>query len=302
MLSVSTAWNYKPGISMKDMLTQIKNLGVEAVELGYKLTEADLKEIFPLLKTLNMHVSSVHNFCPLPSDEPSPRHPSNYYRLSAIDEPERRKAVEWTNRAVDTAVQANCKVVVIHAGTIELPEDPTTILKKYKIGETDSTEFSQLRDQMLKNRALRRGPYLKAVIQSLKEVVAYARPHNVLIGLETRYYPTEIPNFEEIGEILKLFTPEEMGFWHDIGHGEVNVRLGIVKQHADYFNAYGDRLIGLHIHGVQGIKDHQAPLSGDFDLQPFWPIFRRDIIKVIESHAYATPQAMEAAVKVLKSV
>ncbi len=299
MISISTAWNYKPEIKARELLGQIKDVGADAVELGYKLTVPQVEELIPLLKEFKLKVSSIHNFCPLPNDSPSPRHPSNHYRLSALDESERRKAVEWTKRAVDTAVRTNGRVVVIHAGTIEVDHDPTEILRNFKAGHSDDQKFTAIRDRMLQEREEKKHHFVDAVKKSLDEVIAYAAPEKILIGLETRYYPTEIPNFQEIGHFLNIFGPDVMGFWHDVGHGEVNVRLGLVKHHQDYFDRYQNRLIGMHIHGVKGIKDHQAPFTGDFDLTPFLP-YMKNIIKVIESHSSATAGELKAAIQRLK--
>ena len=291
MLSISTAWNHKPDINPKKMLEDIQSVGLNTIELGYRLTAGQLEEIIPLLGKMKMNVSSVHNFCPLPDDFPSPRHPSNYYRLSALDEPERLKAVEWTKKAIDTAVRVSCGVVVIHAGTVEMDDDPTELLRAYKSGSAAATDFIRIKDKILQDREKNKAPYLKAVVRSLDDVILYSRSKKIKIGLETRYYPTEIPDFKEIGDLLTRYDPSVMGYWHDVGHAEVNVRLGIVKSHRDYFDHYGSRLIGMHIHGVDGLKDHQAPFSGDFDLNAVLPYLKNNhLIKVIESHSSASPQ------------
>ncbi len=300
MISISTAWNYKAEGQLENMLKEIKAVGLNTIELGYRLTVKDLKELIPLLKEMKMQVSSVHNFCPLPDDAPSPRHPSNYYRLSAVENEERQKAVVWTKKAIDTAHRVNCSVVVIHAGTVELSNDPTAMLRAYKTGQQAPTEFIRMRDEILQEREKNKGPFLKSMVKSLDEITVYAREKKITIGLETRYYPTEIPNFAEIGYLLKRYDASVMGYWHDVGHAEVNVRLGVVKAHQDYFDRYAHRLIGMHIHGVQGLKDHQAPFAGDFDLNPILPYLKKEVIRVIESHSSASAEAIQEAVKRLE--
>jgi hypothetical protein len=118
----------------------------------------------------------------------------------------------------------------------------------------------------------------------------------VKIGLETRYYPVEIPNYEEVGCFLDSFHDQGMFYWHDVGHAEVGERLGICP-HADYFRHYKDRMIGMHIHGVKGLRDHQAPFDGDFDLTTVMPFFNGDLINVIESHAIATKEQIQEAIQ-----
>ena len=114
MLAISTSW-MDENESMENWLRRIKRLGFDAVELNYKITDKQLKELEPLLRDIQLKVSSIHNFCPVPNDGPSDRHLSNYYRLSSVDEHERRQAVKWTNIAVDTAEHFEAGVVVIHA-------------------------------------------------------------------------------------------------------------------------------------------------------------------------------------------
>ncbi|MDP2654045.1 MAG: sugar phosphate isomerase/epimerase [Candidatus Omnitrophota bacterium] len=300
MLAISTAWNYESGGDVRQMLAEIKETGVDAIELGYRVVHQDLEKIIPLLGDLGLTVSSVHNFCPVPHDGPSPRHPSNYYRLSAVDDDERKKAVQWTQQAIDTAVRTAARVVVIHAGSVELPEDPSCrLLEMWRQGQGGTEEFAVLREAFLKSRREHRGPYMDSVIRSLRDVMAYASGRGILIGLETRYYPTEIPNCDEVGELLELFHGQGMGYWHDVGHAEVNGRLGLAP-HARYLEKYRDRLIGFHLHGVKILKDHQAPLEGDFDLLSVSPYLSADKFQVIESHATATPEQMKAAVRTLR--
>lgn len=299
MISLSTAWNYRSGIDMRQLLSEIKAAGVDTIELGYKITVDELAQILPLLKEFDIRVSSVHNFCPLPNDHPSSRHPSNHYRLSSIDEAERKLAVKWTQEAVNTARKANAGVVVIHAGMIELPEEIAEgLFKKYKESGKGAPDFPQLRERFIKERSKAKGPFMKALVESLKEVMKYAKDHGIKIGLETRYYPTEIPNHEEIGELLDLFHKDGMWYWHDVGHGEVNERLGIYN-HLETLKRYQDQLIGFHLHGVDILKDHRAPFAGDFDLKSVYPFIRKHHVKVIESHSSATAEDIRYAVKEL---
>lgn len=283
MLAISTAWNYRSDIDMRQLLLEIKETGLNAVELGYKLTVPQLGQIVPLLTELNLKVSSVHNFCPLPDDHPSPRHPSNYYRLTALDQAERVLAVLWTKKAIDTAVRVGAQVVVIHAGTVEMADDLSEkLFKSYKVSDQGSEAFAQVRQRFIEERKAARGPYMDAIIKSLTDVLAYAQDCNIKIGLETRYYPTEIPNDQEIGELLAKFHRQGLWYWHDVGHAEANDRLGIYDHHA-CLRRYAEQLIGFHLHGVKILRDHHAPLEGDFDIKQVYP-FIKNIISKSLSH------------------
>ena len=62
MLSISTAW-MDSDTDIKSWLSRIKELGFDAIELGYKIKDSQLKEAKSLLEELQLKVSSIHNFC-----------------------------------------------------------------------------------------------------------------------------------------------------------------------------------------------------------------------------------------------
>lgn len=298
MFAISTSWNVKLGTDLREWVKTVQGLGFTAVELSYTLTQAQLKEIEGLLKEFSLRVSSIHNFCPLPFDEPSPRHPSNHYRLSALDEFERAKAVDWTQTTVDTAQRVGAGVVVIHAGTIEMDDEAVKkMFGLYSAGKSGTAEFTKARDEFLKARKAKKGPYLEALKKSLTDVTDYAHSRGVKIGLETRYYPVEIPNFEEVGYFLDLFGKKGMYYWHDVGHAEVNERLKI-KHHSDFLKTYKDKMIGVHLHGMRQLRDHLAPFDGDMELSQALPYLKDDMIKVIEAR-HATLEQLKSGIEKL---
>jgi sugar phosphate isomerase/epimerase len=299
MLAISTYWFDSSKDNVESWLKKIKDIGFDSIELGYRLTRKELADFEKYLKPLKLSVSSIHNFCPSPDDESTDRHPSNHYRLSSVDKPEARKAVFWTKSSIDTAKRVGAGVVVIHAGTMDFEDIRAPYLYDLFIqGKDESPEFAEERERILKAREKKRGPHLMALERSLKEVTQYAFQRGIKIGLETRYYPIEMPNFDEINYFLKKFDSSVMGYWHDVGHAEMNSRLGVTK-HEDFLNRYKDRLIGVHLHGILGKRDHMAPFDGDMDLNQWMPYFGKDIIKVVEAK-FATEEQLRTAVSKLK--
>jgi sugar phosphate isomerase/epimerase len=294
MLSISTSWNHTPDLNMRQWLGQIKDIGFHAIELGYTLTIDQVNDLLPLLPEMGIQVSSIHNFCPVPYDEVSPRHPSNHYRLSSSDVYERKKAVEWTNRTIDLAVKVKAPVVVIHAGTLEFPEDPSKVLLQlYKDGQVHTPTYEKARLEFLQLRERHKTIFLKNLEESLTDVMNYAVSKRVKIGLETRYYPIEIPNFEEVGYFLDIFGKQGMYYWHDVGHAEINDRLKI-RPHTDFLKTYASRMVGMHIHGMKIARDHLAPFDGDLDFDKIKPFLAPSIIKVVEAR-YATAEQLKVA-------
>src|SRR6185503_3242792 len=100
------------------------------------------------------------------------------------------------------------------------------------------------------------------------------------------------------GELLERYRGQGMGYWHDVGHAEVNGRLGITP-HEQYLKSYSRDLIGVHLHGVKELRDHNAPFYGDFNLEAVLPYFKKDIIKVIESR-FGSFDQLKSAVDRLK--
>ena len=300
MLSISTSW-MDADTDIKEWLAQVKGLGFDAVELSYKVTDDQLRDAEAVLGNLQLKVSSIHNFCPTPDDEPSDRHLSNYYRLSSLDEHERRQAVKWTNIAVDTAQRVGAGVVVIHAGTLDFEDERSPkLFDLYVNGQRDSEAFSEERERILTLREEKKGPYIEALEKSLRDVMAYSQTKNIIIGLETRFYPIEIPNFEEIGYFLNIYGKKGMGYWHDVGHAEMNDLLGI-RSHEEFLKTYKDHLIGVHLHGIRGRRDHLAPFEGDMQLSKFLPYFGWNILKVVESKPFASADLIKEAVAKLQN-
>lgn len=302
MLAISTAWNYKPQGDLKAWLKQIKNLGFDAIEINYSFSRLHLEILPALLKELNLKVVSVHNFCPLPDDASSPRHASNYYRISALNEQERLKAVEWTKKTIDTAKKFNAQVVVVHAGTVELEEEERfpKLFQLYREGKINSPEFKQERERILHQRALYISAHLECLNRSFDDIMPYAQENNIKIGLEARYYPAEIPNFEEVGYFLNQFHALGMFYWHDVGHAEINDRLGIYS-HEKILKMYQDKMIGVHLHGMAGRHDHKAPFMGDFDLTKYLKYFDSSVIKVVETHQSSVEEMKESVGKFVYS-
>ena len=302
-ISISTAWNCAADKSLKLALDEIKELGLSNIEVGYNFKRDRLDELVALIPNYGFQVSSLHNYCPLPESAMPNRSVLDCYRLSALDERERAKAVEFTKNTIDTANVLSCPVVVIHAGTVELDGAPhQRLLTLFREGKRDSSEYEKAKSEFLDKRRENSGKFLDAIIKSFKEVLGYGQALNVKLGLETRYYPNEIPNIEEAKILLDMFKGMGLVYWHDLGHGEVNERLGIAS-HLDYLSRFKDHLYGMHIHGVKGLDDHLAPLEGDMYLERFKEfMIKKNLLMVLESHNSATKEQLIKAIDKLKNL
>ena len=84
------------------------------------------------------------------------------------------------------------------------------------------------------------------------------------IAVECRLYHHEIPLPGELAVLLAPYPAEVAGYLHDVGHAEVQHRLGLTDRSA-WWDLLGPRLVGLHLHDVRGLTDHRAPGNGDVD-------------------------------------
>jgi sugar phosphate isomerase/epimerase len=294
-ISLSTAWNYDGIISPGKALSEIKSIGFGAVEIGYNFTAAKLKEFILAARDMGMDVSSIHNFCPMPAEKVTGRHVSDSFRISSLDKIERRRAVDYTKRTVDTACEVSCKVVVVHAGAADIDRNMVNrLLDMYRNGTAEFKEYNELKDTILGLYKEKTKYHMDAIVKSLEEITAHAEPAGVKVGIENRYYPQEIPHIEDIAYLLDIFRNKGLVYWHDVGHGEVNERLGIAP-HEDFLKRFSSCLAGVHIHGIRGIDDHLAPFTGDFELSKIIPYMRDDVIKVIEAHSEAAKDELIGA-------
>ena len=296
MLSISTAWNAGTTSGVNEMLSGIKKAGFKAIEVGYGFSPEKLEELRSLAGAMGIRIVSVHNYCPLPSSSPKRnKHTAYYYSFSSQDKEERKSAVENTKLTIDTAKWLSAEAVVIHAGTVELKQDYAgRLMRLYRENKRDSGEYNAVKEEFLKARQENKKPYVDSVAESLDKVLSYAVKAGIKIGLETRYYPHEIPDFGEIGYFLKLSHGKGLYYWHDAGHAEVNERLGIMP-HSAFLESYSDNLLGMHIHDLTGTDDHKAPFTGDLDFSKIKPYLARTPLKVIEAHYDAASAGMTEA-------
>jgi sugar phosphate isomerase/epimerase len=200
---------------------------------------------------------------------PAPRVPARGgsnggLNLAATDEDERREAVAHTQRTIAYAA-AGARYVVVHLGGLPamLPAE-RHLRALYHAGQIASAAADAARAEARRERASAVAPHLAAARRSLAEIARGAAARGVVIGLENRLHYHEIPSAEETLALLADYPPHEVGYWHDVGHAEVQGRLGLIDPRA-ILTALAPRLIGAHLHDVRGITDHRAPGNGDVD-------------------------------------
>jgi len=296
-LALSCAWNSRRHRHAKSIIKEIKELGFQEIELNFSLTPRIIKEIQSLVKKKEIKIKSVHNFCPIPDGLSIEEALPDCYSMSSLNEQERKRAIFYTKRTIDTAVALGAKAVVLHCGRNEIEDYTRKLLIIYQKGKKKSREFRRLRQKAIRERQAVKDRYFKQTLRSLQELEKYAAQKRIYLGIENRFYYREIPSLEEIEIILKEFKNSQIYFWFDTGHAKIMEDLDMAD-FKDYLELYARYIIGIHLHNVINGKDHQAPHIGEIDFREIRPYLKENTIKVIEAHF---PQADSQDLKEAKA-
>lgn len=300
-VALSTSWNAFRHRDAKNLLFEIEKLGFKEAELSFNLTASMVKGILRLNKHLSPKIVSLHNYCPIPCGLKRSEALPDCYSLASCDLRERRLAVKYTKKSIDSASSLGAKAVVLHCGRVELPDRTRELINLCEKGLRQSKKFRILKSRMIKERKGLERRFLNHLLSSLDELNLYARNMKILLGIETRFYYREIPTFEEIGVILKEFKGSNLRYWHDTGHAQVMQNLGLAR-HKDFLESYSREMLGIHLHDLIGCQDHHSPLAGELDFRKIVPYLQKDTLKVIEAHWPATANEIVRAKEYLEKI
>lgn len=244
--------------------------GFEAVELSHWTS----RELGTAIHSAGvLPVCGVHAPAPLERDGRGVA--NSALNLASTDEAERRAAVGAAVASVRWAHELGARASVVHLGYIaaDMPS-LRELLRAVRERERPAQALDVLRGKAAAERETHAPPFLEAAARSLAEIMAVAEPLGVVVGLESRLGFSEIPSPEECAALLRPYPATAAGWWLDVGHVEVLHRLGLVDR-GRWEACVGERLVGAHVHDVQGLRDHRAPGNGDVDWTVYAPLLRR---------------------------
>ncbi len=294
--SLSTMWAKKNFPQLSDFFEGARRLGFPKIELNHQINSGDLDGI----DMSQYQFSSVHEPCP--SDISAEELKNLDWLISSLDENNRKRGVESIKRSVDLAHQLNAPVVVIHCGTVSTELNAEVELRKlFDARKMDTDRYLELKQNMIKRRGDLADPFFEAVKISLLELLDYAEQFRIRLGLENRYHYFDIPNLDEMGELLSLSGPDKIGFIYDVGHAQALDRLGFFR-HEEWLRRYAHRIIEVHLHDVIGVIDHHAPGLGDVDFRMVASYLSGEAIRNFELQATNSPEQVRAGLKYLVDI
>jgi len=300
MLSLSTCWRAKSGLSGTDIVDLFRSRGFREMEVEYRLNMAQVNEIERAVEVGKIRVTSLHNYVPRIPGEGLATDGGDRFLLSSLVESERTEAVRKTCRTLEWAERLGAGAVVLHLGRVEGRVAQRPLLDLFRAGHGASDEADNIRRDLIERRAREAGPYVAQVMESIRDIEKRAADMGLRIGLENRYYYRQIPSPDELKMFLSETNPDVVGYWHDVGHGKVMEALGL-RGNLEHLEQCGDRLIGIHFHDITGVDDHSAPGTGEFDFEVLRPWLRPDVLRVMELHPRVTEEEVVRGREYLES-
>jgi sugar phosphate isomerase/epimerase len=273
-----------------------RSLGYEALEVNYVIPREGVEQ---LIDSSALPIASFH--APSPRVKHGDGRWSESFNLASTDETERRQAVAYNIATVEWAARAGAHCIVLHLGGIgdEMMEPERRLRRLFDSGVREGEEVETLREELRRLRREQQGPCLDAARRSLAELAEKASRQGIALGLENRFHYHEFPQVEEAPGLLAPYSPDLVGYWHDVGHAEVLHRLGLVDRER-WLRDLGPRTIGSHLHDVDGIGDHRAPGRGDVQ----WDYIARGLppaaLRVFESDQRQPDEALASAIGYLR--
>lgn len=281
-------------------MRSIAESGLEGVELEYRIRRGIFEQMRPYIGKI-LKVLSIHNYFPLPEEIPPSRASGDLFLLSSPDGDERSQAVKYSTKTIEHAHDLGARAVVFHLGKVDMPNPAEDFIRLYRnemLGEKQGLEF--IEEQRTIRRRWKKGN-IDAVLLSLDSLAREAEKRGVMLGIENRFHFHEIPDFEEIGLILRKFKGGNIGYWHDVGHAKVQENLGLTTQRM-LLESYSEQMIGVHFHDVQGLDDHLAPGQGKVDFGEVRPFVRPSTINILEVHSKVPREEVRRGIGLLKKI
>ena len=301
MLGISSVYYSKQIDDGAKLLDELAALEFDGIELEYRVRPETLRQM-GRRPGREIPVFSVHAFFPNPVAAGEKGSGANAYLFSSPDRQERESAVRHGIATLEAAARLGARAVVLHLGRVPVEQELMNEYRRLECAEGEPTpELLAAVAAVLAARERLREPHLDAVLRSVDRLNREALRCGLLLGIENRFHPHEIPLHEEVGLILGEFAGGAVRYWHDVGHALNHQRLGVGTQDA-WLEAYGTRLAGTHLHDIRAGQDHLAPGTGEADFAAILRHLPADAIKILEIRPMVPREELLAARDFLRSL
>ncbi|MDH4135857.1 MAG: sugar phosphate isomerase/epimerase [Anaerolineae bacterium] len=292
-VALSTMWGIGRFDRLEDFFSAGQHLGFRQFELNHGVNSAMLNGV----NLKRYRIVSVHEPCP--ADISTSTLSDRNWLISSPDEDERRQGVVAVRRSIDLAHEVGAQVVVVHPGRVDIdPMLETTLRDLYKAGRSNSPEYAEAKERLVAARAAQAEINLQAVRRSLGELAEYAGRLGIQLGLENRDHYYEIPLPDELDDLLDLGCDEVVGYCHDVGHAQKLEHLGFCP-HEEWLRRFAGRMVGVHLHDIVGLRDHQVSGLGQVDWGMVARYLPTEAVRVCECRSYNSPQELAAGMRLL---
>ena len=294
-VALSTMWHVDQEEPFIDTFETVRTTGISRFEFNHQVTPMHLAQ----WGRGNDFISTVHDPCPAPEGLNTLK--KNDVLVSSLDESRRKQAVELVKRTLDLAVSQGSRSMVLHTGSVQCDRSRDRKLRQlFENGLSNTDEFKHLRDEMVTHRAQHAPVHLEAVLRSLREIIEFSRGSGVNIGVENRYRYYDLPLPDEMQQILALCDEPWFGFQLDTGHAYTLESLGVCEKN-EWLERFSSRIVGVHLHDVIGLTDHNLPGKGGVDFSAISARLPENCQKTLEITPTATPDEIAGCLAFLES-
>jgi sugar phosphate isomerase/epimerase len=294
-VTLSTMWGLGRFADLGQFFSEGAKLGFRGFELNHQVDS-------PMLQGLELdgyQVTGVH--APCPADIPPATIRARNWLVTSPDEEGRRQGVLAIQRSIDLAQNLGAKLVVVHAGRVDVDANlESRLWNLYEAGQAATAGYASLQERLITARAEKAVANLEAAGRSLAELVEYAARAGIRLGLENRYHYLDMPLPDELEYLLGIAGEEHAGFLYDVGHAQTLENLGFVP-HEEWLRRFGERMIAVHLHDIHGLKDHVAAGLGEVNWDLVARYLPKDAMRTFEVRSYHTPDQLRAALEFLAS-
>ena len=300
-LSVSTNWISRSVERGEEIVAAAAEAGLRSLELAYSLSHQQAADIRGLLKQGAVSVSSVHAFCPAPMGFMT--HGPEPYSLCDPHDRARERAVAALRDTADFAATVGAKVVVVHAGRVAQAARPQRRLAdaahKGLFGEP---KYERRLQKLLDVRDRKAAPYMKALHESLDEILPHFESLGIRLALENLPTMDAMPNESEMSALLSEYDTPTLRYWHDLGHGQIREKFGFIH-HEGLAKRMAKYIGGVHIHGSPAVDDeHLMPPQGAVRYPRFAFLKELDVPLVLEPAPGTPLEEVKAAAAYLREI